>query len=476
MKILNGKVFENGKFVEKEVATDGSFFAADSGDGKEIDAAGCYVIPGLIDIHFHGCAGVDFCDGTVEAMRHMAEYELQNGITSIHPATMTLSEEELTTISKAAKTFHEEQKADETLLTKEAELVGIYMEGPFISMEKKGAQNPLYVHKPDAEMFRRLQKEADGLYRVCVVAPEEPGAMEFIDSVKGEARVSVAHTTADYDTAKEAFEHGARQVTHLYNAMPPFTHRAPGVIGAACDNENVMVEMICDGVHLHPSTIRTSFKMFGKDRIILISDSMMATGKPDGIYSLGGQEVQVHGNKATLTVDGAIAGSVTNLFNCMKFTVKEAGLPFEEVVACATENPAKAVGLWEKYGSIDNGKYADCVIVDEAQFCKKEDVEFFTYLVDKLDIPVICYGLRTDFQMNLFEGSMWLLAWADKIEELKTVCWCGSGARCNARIDSSGNMVSSGEQVELGANERYISLCRKHFIERKTGPDEKENS
>ena len=147
--------------------------------------------------------------------------------------------------------------------------------------------------------------------------------------------------------------------------MPPFTHRAPGVIGAACDNENVMVEMICDGVHLHPSTIRTSFKMFGKDRIILISDSMMATGKPDGIYSLGGQEVQVHGNKATLTVDGAIAGSVTNLFNCMKFTVKEAGLPFEEVVACATENPAKAVGLWEKYGSIDNGKYADCVIVDE---------------------------------------------------------------------------------------------------------------
>ena len=116
----------------------------------------------------------------------------------------------------------------------------------------------------------------------------------------------------------------------------------------------------------------------------------------------------------------------------------------------------------------------DCVIVDEAQFCKKEDVEFFTYLVDKLDIPVICYGLRTDFQMNLFEGSMWLLAWADKIEELKTVCWCGSGARCNARIDSSGNMVSSGEQVELGANERYISLCRKHFIERKTGPDETE--
>ena len=365
MKIINGQVYTDGKFVEREVKIAGNLFAAESTDEQMIDAEGCYVIPGLIDIHFHGCAGVDFCDGTVEAMRHMAEYEIKNGVTSIHPATMTLSEEELMKISQAAKTFHEEQKADETLLAKEAELVGIYMEGPFISMEKKGAQNPLYVHKPDAEMFRRLQKAADGLYHVCVVAPEEPGAMEFIDEVKGEVRVSVAHTTADFDTAKAAFEHGARQVTHLYNAMPPFTHRAPGVIGAACDNDNVMVEMICDGVHLHPSTIRTSFKMFGKERIILISDSMMATGMPDGIYSLGGQEVQVHGNKATLTVDGAIAGSATDLFHCLKFNVKEVGIPFETAVLCATENPAKAVGIWEKYGSIEEGKYADCVIVDK---------------------------------------------------------------------------------------------------------------
>lgn len=364
MKITNGLVFENGRFVKKQVSTDGAFFAEQSENETEIDASGCYVIPGLIDIHFHGCAGADFCDGTVDAMRKMAEYELKNGVTSIHPATMTLSEEELITISKAAKEFHEQQENDEDLLLKEAELVGIYMEGPFISMEKKGAQNPLYVHKPDAEMFRRLQQAAGGLYHICVVAPEEPGAMEFIRDAKKEVRISVAHTTADYDTAKEAFAEGARQVTHLYNAMPPFTHRAPGVIGAACDNEDVMVEMICDGVHLHPSTIRTSFKMFGKDRIILISDSMMATGMPDGIYALGGQEVKVCGNKATLTVDGAIAGSATNLFDCMKYAVKEAGLPMEDVISCATENPARAAGIWDKYGSIENGKYADCVLMD----------------------------------------------------------------------------------------------------------------
>ncbi len=366
MKIKNGLVYEAGKFIAgKDVVTDGSYFAEQTADSVEIDATDCYVIPGLIDIHFHGCAGVDFCDGTIEAMRKMAEYELQQGVTSIHPATMTLSEEELTGISREAKKFYDMQHADEESYRTEAELVGIYMEGPYVSVKKKGAQNPLYVHKPDVEMFYRLQKEAEGLYHICVVAPEEEGAMEFIRTVKKDVRVSIAHTVADYDATTEAFKNGASQVTHLYNAMPPFLHREPGVIGAACDNENVMVELICDGVHSHPATIRTTFKMFGAERIIMISDSMMATGMPDGTYSLGGQEVKVRGNLATLTVDGAIAGSATNLFDCLRFNVKTVGLPLETVVRCATENPAKAAGIWEQYGSITTGKYADCVVMDK---------------------------------------------------------------------------------------------------------------
>ena len=357
MIIKNGLVFTpEGKFEKKDLYVEGEYVAKETTDNKEVEAEGCYVIPGLVDIHFHGCVRHDMCDGTEESIQALADYEAANGVLAICPATMTIPEEELFQAMKAAK-GHKNGKG--------ADLVGINMEGPFINKEKKGAQKEEDIKLADVELFHKLQEAAGGLIKLVDLAPETEGAMDFINQVKDEVHVSIAHTMADYDTAKKAFEHGARQVTHLYNAMPPFTHRAPGVIGAACDNENVMVEMICDGVHLHPSTIRTSFKMFGKDRIILISDSMMATGKPDGIYSLGGQEVQVHGNKATLTVDGAIAGSVTNLFNCMKFTVKEAGLPFEEVVACATENPAKAVGLWEKYGSIDNGKYADCVIVDE---------------------------------------------------------------------------------------------------------------
>ena len=170
---------------------------------------------------------------------------------------------------------------------------------------------------------------------------------------------------ADYDLATLAFAKGAKQVTHLYNAMQPFSHREPGLIGAACDKEDVMVEMICDGVHSHPATIRTTFKMFGQERIIMISDSMRAAGMPDGIYSLGGQEVKVCGRYATLTSSGAIAGSVTNLYECMRYAVRRAGIPVEKVVGCVTENPAKAVGIWENYGSIEEEKYADFLVIDK---------------------------------------------------------------------------------------------------------------
>lgn len=359
MLIKNVKVWkEDGTFEPGEIYVKGEKFCSSSDNTNEevIDGNGCYAIPGLTDVHFHGCVGYDFCDGTQEAIQAMAEYELENGVTAIAPATMTLSEEMLTGIARAAAAYESETGAD---------LVGINMEGPFISMEKKGAQNPAYIHKPDVEMFRRLQKESGNKFKLCAIAPEEEGALEFIRELKDEVVLSVAHTTADYDTAKAAFEAGARQVTHLFNAMPPFTHRAPGVIGAACDQDEVKVEMICDGVHLHPSVIRTAFKMFGDDRIIMISDSMMATGKPDGTYALGGQDVTVKGNLATLTEGGAIAGSVTNLMNCVRFAVKEAGIPLASAVKCAAMNPAKAIGTFDQYGSISEGKYANVVLLDE---------------------------------------------------------------------------------------------------------------
>ena len=277
MIIKNGKIFtEEGTFVEKNLCIDGDKISSTE-NGEVIDATGLYVIPGLTDIHFHGCVGYDFCDGTQEAIEKMAEYQMLNGITTICPASMTFSEEQLTEIFTNAANYSSE---------KGATLVGINMEGPFISMAKKGAQNGKYIHKPDIEMFDRLQKEAGGLFKLVDIAPEEEGAMDFIKAKKGEVVLSLAHTNADYDTAKAAIEAGVTHVTHLYNAMNPYTHRAPGPIGAACDNEQVMVELICDGIHSHESTVRTTFKMFGDDRVILISDSMMACGLDDGQYTL----------------------------------------------------------------------------------------------------------------------------------------------------------------------------------------------
>lgn len=361
MVIKNGLVFsENAKFIEKELCVNGDKIvnqgAESTFEDEIIDATGCYVIPGLVDIHFHGCVGYDFCDGTKEAIDRMAEYQLANGITTICPASMTFSEEQLTAIFENAASYESKQGAT---------LVGINMEGPFISLEKKGAQNPDYIHKPDAKMFYRLQKAANGLIKLVDIAPEVDGAMACIETIKDDVRVSLAHTNANFEIAEEAFQKGAKHVTHLYNAMPPYTHRAPGVIGAACDNENVMVELICDGIHSHPATVRTTFKMFSDDRIILISDSMMACGLEDGQYSLGGQDVTVTGNLAVLTEGGAIAGSVTNLMKCMRKAVTEMKVPLENAVKCATVNPAKAIGLFEECGSLTPGKQADIVLLDK---------------------------------------------------------------------------------------------------------------
>lgn len=356
MIIKNAKVFNaEGSFEVKDIFIENELFADQSSDDTVIDADGLYAIPGLTDIHFHGCVGKDFCDGNHEAIRAMAEYELQNGITTMVPATMTLSEEELTKICKAAASYDNASGAT---------LCGINMEGPFISMKKKGAQNPEFIHTPDVEMFRRLQDASNHMVKLVDIAPEEAGSMDFIELLKDDVRISIAHTTADYAVAAKAYETGAKHATHLYNAMPPFSHREPGVIGAACDADDVTVELICDGVHIHPATVRTTFKMFGDDRIIMISDSMMATGLTDGDYSLGGQAVKVVGNLATL-VDGTIAGSATNLMDCIRVAVKKMQIPLESAVKCAAVNSAKAVGIYDKYGSIESGKVANLVLLDK---------------------------------------------------------------------------------------------------------------
>ena len=373
MRITGGQVFDLKEgFVRRDVCFDGRLLSNSSADGKTYDASGCYVIPGLTDLHFHGCMGKDFSDADPEGLEIMAKYELSQGVTQICPAGMTLLEDQLTKVCQVAAAHRDANKPG-------AELCGINLEGPFLSTAKKGAQKADWIHAPDVDMFRRLMAASKGLVKLVSIAPEEPGAMEFIEAVEGEVTVSIAHTTADYDTAMEAFRLGARQVTHLFNAMPPFSHRAPGVVGAALDTPICNVELICDGVHSHPSVVRATFKMFGPKRVILVSDTMRAAGMPDGDYTLGGQPVKVKGKYATLA-DGTLAGSVTNLMNCMR-TAVSFGIPLEDAVWAAAVNPARAIGIFSRMGSLEPGKRANVVVLD--QNLELKDVFFRGELVSR---------------------------------------------------------------------------------------------
>lgn len=366
MKIKNGLIYRTTEFQKGDLFIHNDRICsgcAAEADEIVIDAENKYVIPGLVDIHFHGCAGYDFCDASAEALEAIAGYELTHGITSIAPASMTLSREMLSEIFRTAKEFADRQSRTPDSDLSCSRLEGIHMEGPYISEQKKGAQNPKYLQLPDAEQFRLLNQQSGGRIKLVSIAPELPGSMDFIRQVSGETTISLAHTTADYETAKEAFEAGADHVTHTYNAMPPFSHRAPGVIGAAFDAKQAMIELICDGIHIHPSVIRATCAMFGSSRIVLVSDSMMGTGLKDGQYQLGGQAVTKRGSLATLA-DGTIAGSVTNLFDCMKNAVSF-GIPLADAVRFASENPAKSIKLGREFGTLADGAYADVLILDQ---------------------------------------------------------------------------------------------------------------
>ncbi len=241
-----------------------------------------------------------------------------------------------------------------------ARLMGIQMEGPFFSEKKKGAQNGAYLRDPDFDAFQKLYDCCDGLVRIADVAPELPGAREFIEKACRLCTVSVAHTDSDYDHARDGFAAGATHLTHLYNAMPGIHHRNPGVIPAAVENPNVRSELICDGLHAHPAAVRLAFAMFGADRMVLVSDALRCLGLPDGQYELGGQMATLSGGIAKLS-DGTIAGSATNLFDCMKNAIAF-GIPEADAIRAASYNPACAIGAGKQIGMIAPGRRADFIV------------------------------------------------------------------------------------------------------------------
>ena len=355
MRYENGWIFADGRFVRGGFSVENGRFAHVLEDvpGPAEDLDGALVIPGLVDIHVHGCAGADFSDGDYAGLVRMARYLARRGVTSFAPASMTLPYDALDKAFHAAARLHREGLADG------ARLMGIQMEGPFLSREKRGSQNPAYLRLPDWDRFLRLYDAAEGLLRIVDVTPELPGAVEFTRRASEKCRVSVAHTAAGYDQAAAVFDAGATHLTHLFNAMSGIHHRHPGPIGAASERENVTAELICDGIHVHPSAVRMAFRLF-PGRICLISDALRCCGMADGSYSLGGQEILLSGGVARLT-GGAIAGSAADLYQCMRRAVSF-GIPREQAVWAATALPARVIGRESETGAIADGRAADFVI------------------------------------------------------------------------------------------------------------------
>ena len=346
IEIEDGKILRVGKDLPRKE------------EDLAVDCAGSYtVVPGFVDVHIHGCAGADTCDATREALEAMAAFLLAHGVTSFCPTTMTTSRETIQAALLAAKDMMDHP------MEGGARVVGVNMEGPFIAKERKGAQKEEDILPPDFPLFQRFYEESGGIVRLVDVAPEQPGGLEFVEKASQLCTVSIAHTTADYDQAKAAFDKGVTHATHLFNAMSGLHHRKPGVVGAVFDDSRVRGELICDGFHIHPAVLRTAFRLLG-DRALIVSDSMRANGMPEGeAFDLGGQMVTVHQGKALLP-DGTIAGSVTNLHQEIKNLVSF-GVPFEQAVKAATLLPARAIGLDGEIGSIAPGKRADLVVLDE---------------------------------------------------------------------------------------------------------------
>lgn len=337
MVIFNAEI---GGELKSVLIKDGKIESVgDNVNTGDIDAGGNRLIPGLIDVHTHGGGGIDTMDADFTSL---CKFYAERGTTSLLPTTMTMSDKELLKVTNAKTDFEG------------ANILGFHFEGPYISEKYKGAQNERYIKNPSVEDFAGFKN-----VKMITIAPELKGAIEFIKEVTPDCVISIGHTDCDYETAVKAIDCGAKCLTHTYNAMPPFHHRNPGPIGAALE-KHIFAQLICDGLHISKPVVLATYKMFGADRLILISDSIRCAGMPDGEYESGGLKIYLKDGVARLC-DGTIAGSSATLLDCVK-TAVEFGIPFDDAVKMASETPANMLGI--KKGRIQKGYDADLLIVD----------------------------------------------------------------------------------------------------------------
>lgn len=361
--ITNGKILlpdeivvgKHLAFCEESGKISGMVDTLPSG-AKIIDAGGNYVAPGLVDIHIHGYLGEDTSDGKADGIRKMACGIAKNGVTAFLPTTMTVAKEEIVAALNTVRSLKEESKTWDG-----AEIIGVHAEGPFINPSKKGAQAEENILKPDADF---VLENAD-IITLITVAPEMDEGHKCIKTLaeKSKVLVSMGHTGADYEEAMSAARDGVNHATHLFNAMSPLAHRNPGVVGAALASDNVSVELIADTFHINPGLYSIIEKVKGR-KTVLITDCTRAGGMPDGEYDLGGQPIFLKGIECRLA-DGTIAGSVLKLNNAVKNVIEHTNLPINEVFNMASLNPAVAIHIDDRKGSLEAGKDADIIIADE---------------------------------------------------------------------------------------------------------------
>jgi len=350
----------------------------DVADCMVIDGRGLYLSPGFIDVHNHGNSGFDMMDATINALEVIASFHMKTGVTGFLATTMTASYD--ATIRAIENAIKYSTAADSPA----SQMLGMYLEGPYFSIKKKGAQSEKYITGIHLDELKNYVRRGKGLVRIVALAPELERSKEAITYlVENGITVSAGHSYATYAEAMAGIENGISEATHMFNGMRSFDHREPGISGACLLDDRVTCEMICDGIHLHPAAMQIIMKMKGNEKVVLISDSIKANGMPDGVYDYMGTKVSIKNNEVRLP-DGTLAGSTLSLDRAVRNLVKMTGIDLPTAVRMASLNPARQIGLSETKGSIEIGKDADIILFDENINVKRTIIKGVTVYEESL--------------------------------------------------------------------------------------------
>lgn len=359
------KIIENGfiEFEEKEITRVGSMNELEQTDQENVIKLdeSLSLIPGMIDLHIHGAAGADAMDATPDALRTIAKALPKEGTTSFLATTMTKSRDDIHEAIKNIGEYIPTQQPNGS-----AEILGAHLEGPFLSPKRAGAQHPDNIIEPNVELFKQWQELSGNNIKLVTLAPEENGGLELTAHLKETGVVaSIGHSDAIYEEVEAAIQAGVTHATHLFNGMRGVHHREPGVAGAVLLHDEVKCEMIVDGIHIAPKMVKLAYKVKGNDGVILVTDAMRAKCLGAGVYDLGGQEVNVDEERATLVKDGTLAGSILKLNDAVRNMMQFSDCTLSDITKMTAVNTAKQIGVFDKKGSIKVGKDADFVIVND---------------------------------------------------------------------------------------------------------------